>query len=56
MEEWEALIQRRKMLSEKISKMDHEVEKIDQRLDFLGREAVSERFDRYGPIHPEIDA
>ncbi len=41
MEEWEALIRRRQMLWEKISKMNHEVEKIDQRLDFLGRSAMS---------------
>jgi hypothetical protein len=47
MEEWEALIQRRKMLSDKISKMDYEIEKIDLRLDFLGKLALSEQFDRY---------
>jgi len=56
MGEWEALIQRREMLLDKISKMNNEVEKIDQRLDFLGRDAASERFDRYGSIHPEINA
>ena len=56
MEEWEALIQRRKMLSDKISRMNYEVEKIDQRLDFLGRTTVPERFDRYVPIRPEINA
>jgi hypothetical protein len=38
-----ALIQRRKMLLDKISKMNNEVEKIDQRLDSLGRAAASER-------------
>jgi ubiquinone biosynthesis protein UbiJ len=42
MEEWEALIQRRKMLLENVSKINHEVEKIDQRLDFLGRTTVPE--------------
>ena len=47
MEEWEALIQRRQMLSDKISKISYQVEKIDQRLDFLGRVAVSEQFGRY---------
>ena len=47
MEEWVALIQRRQMLSDKISKISHEVEKIDQRLDFLGRAALSEEFARY---------
>jgi hypothetical protein len=43
MGEGEALIQRRKMLLDKISKMNNEVEKIDQRLNFLGRSAASER-------------
>jgi hypothetical protein len=47
MEEWQALIQRREMLQERVSKINYEVEKIDQRLDFLGRVAVSEQFDRY---------
>jgi hypothetical protein len=47
MEEWEALIQRRKMLSDKISKMDYEIEKIDLRLDFLGKLALSEQFGGY---------
>jgi hypothetical protein len=36
MEEWEALIQRRKMLADKVAKMDYEIEKIDLRLDFWG--------------------
>ena len=56
MKEQEALIQRRKMLLDKILKMNSEVEKIDQRLDFLGKAAASERFDRYGSIPPEINA
>jgi hypothetical protein len=47
MEEWEALIKRRQMLSDRISKMNYEVEKIDQRLDFLGKIAVSEQCYRY---------
>ncbi len=47
MNEWEALIQRRKMLTERISKMDHEIGKIDLRLDFLGKLALSEQFDGY---------
>lgn len=47
MEEREALIQRRQMLSDKISEISYEVEKIDQRLDFLGRAAPSEEFARY---------
>jgi hypothetical protein len=46
MEEWEALIQRRQMLSDKVSKMNHEVEKIDQRLNFLGMITVSGQLDR----------
>jgi hypothetical protein len=37
MEEWEALIQRRKVLTDKISKMDYEIEKINLRLDLLGK-------------------
>lgn len=47
MEEWEAFIKRRQMLSERISKMDYEVEKIDKRLDFLGRITVSEQIHGY---------
>jgi hypothetical protein len=47
MKEWEALIQRRKMLADKISKMDYEIEKIDLRLDFLGKLALSEQSDEY---------
>jgi hypothetical protein len=47
MEEWEALLQRRLMLLDRISKMNHEINKIDQRLDFLGRGAVSEQLDWY---------
>jgi hypothetical protein len=37
MGEWEALIQRRKMLLENVSKINYEVEKIDQRLAYLER-------------------
>jgi hypothetical protein len=48
MGEGEALIQRRKMLLDKILKMNNEVEKIDQRLDFLGKAAAAERLDGYG--------
>ncbi len=47
MEEWEALIKRRQMLWDRISKMNREVEKIDLRLDFLGRRALSEQIDQY---------
>jgi len=47
MEEWEALLQRRLMLLDRISKMNHEIDKIDQRLDFLGRGVVSEQPDSY---------
>jgi hypothetical protein len=47
MEEWEALLQRRQMLLDRISKMNHEIDKIDQRLDFLGRGVVSEHLDSY---------
>ncbi len=47
MEEWEALIKRRQMLWDRISKMNHEVEKIDLRLDFLGRRALSGQIDQY---------
>jgi hypothetical protein len=47
MEEWEALLQRRLMLLERISKMNHEIDKIDQRLDFLGKGVVSEQLDSY---------
>jgi hypothetical protein len=47
MEEWEALIKRRQLLSARISKMNYEVEKIDQRLDYLERMMVSEHSHRY---------
>ena len=47
MEEWEALLQRRQMLLDRISKMNHEIDKIDQRLDFLGRGVVSEQVNSY---------
>jgi hypothetical protein len=49
MGECEALIQMRKMLSDKISQMNYEVEKIDQRLASLEEISDSEHFDRYGP-------
>jgi len=44
MEEWEALIKRRQMLWDRISKMNHEIEKIDQRLDFLEKIAAPELY------------
>jgi hypothetical protein len=47
MDEWEALIQRREMLQEKVSKINYEVEKIDKRLTFLGKMPESERFDLF---------
>jgi hypothetical protein len=47
MEEWEALIQRRQMLLDKVSKISYEVEKIEQRLDLLGRMISYGEFDRY---------
>jgi hypothetical protein len=53
MEEWEALIQRRQMLLDKVSKINYEVEKIDLRLDFLERMPASEEFDRY-PIQERL--
>ena len=46
MEEGKALIKRRQLLSDRISKMNYEVEKIDQRLDYLARMAMSEQPDR----------
>lgn len=47
MEEWEALIQRRQMLLDKVSKINYEVEKIDLRLDSLERMPASEELDRF---------
>jgi hypothetical protein len=47
MTESEALIQRREPLLERISKMNYEVEKIDQRMAFLQRMAESSRFDLF---------
>lgn len=45
--ESEALIQRREMLLERISKMNYEVEKIDQRMAFLQEMAESSRVDLF---------
>ena len=45
MDEWEALIQRRQMLWDRISKMHNEIERINLRLDFLERRAFSMQFD-----------
>jgi len=47
MTESEALIQRRELLLERISKMNYEVEKIDQRMVFLQRMAESSRVDLF---------
>lgn len=44
MNEIEALIQRRELLIERISKMDYEVQKIDHRIAYLDEEMV-ERID-----------
>ncbi len=52
MEEWEALIQRKQMLMDKISKMSQEIDKIDLRLDYLGRLAVSKELSRYNVREP----
>ena len=41
MNESEALIQRRELLLERISKMNYEIEKIDQRIAFLQRAGAS---------------
>jgi hypothetical protein len=43
----EALIQRRELLLERISKMNYEVEKIDQRMAFLQGMAESSRVDLF---------
>jgi hypothetical protein len=43
----EALIQRRELLLERISKMNDEVEKIDQRMAFLQGMAESSRVDLF---------
>jgi hypothetical protein len=53
MGEREALIQRRKMLRENVSKINYEVEKIDQRLASLEEIADSEHSDQYRP-QPQI--
>lgn len=53
MEEWEALIQRRQMLLDKVSKINYEVEKIDLRLDFLERTPASGEFNWY-PIQERL--
>ena len=47
MNESEALIQRRELLLERISKMNYEVERIDQRMTFLQRAAGSELVDLF---------
>lgn len=46
MNEIEALIQRRELLVERISKMDYEVQKIDHRIAYLDGEMV-ERIDAF---------
>ncbi len=47
MGESEALIQRRELLLERISKMNYEVEKIEQRMAFLQSMAESHRVDLF---------
>jgi len=47
MNENEALIRRRELLFERISKMNNEVEKIDQRIAFLQRAEASEFVDLF---------
>ena len=47
MNETEALIRRRELLFERISKMNNEVEKIDQRIDFLQSAKASEFVDLF---------
>ena len=47
MGESEALIQRRELLLERISKMSYEVEKIEQRMAFLQSMAESRRVDLF---------
>ena len=47
MEEGKALIKRRQLLSDRISKMSYEVEKIDQRLEYLERMTLSKQPDQY---------
>ena len=50
MDELEALIRRRDMLLERISKMDNEIEKLDKRLAFLGWTMEPERIELFdGP-------
>lgn len=48
MNEYEALIQRRELLMERISKMEYEIQKIDQRIFFLQRKKT-ERVNAYQP-------
>jgi len=52
MHEWEALIQRREMLQEKVSKINYEVEKIDKRLAFLDKVSESKYFDQFQSREP----
>jgi len=51
-DEWEALIQRREMLQEKVSKINYEVEKIDKRLTFLDKVSESKDFDQFQSREP----
>lgn len=53
MQEYEALVRRRQMLLERISKINYEIEKLDKRLDFLGRTNVSVQFNLY-PIQESV--
>ena len=54
MDESEALIRRRNLLMDRISKMEHEVEKIDSRLAFISRMTFSDSFQIHGSLSQEV--
>ena len=54
MDESEALIRGRELLVERISKLEHEVEKIDRRLAFISRVTLPELFQMHEYLSQEV--
>ncbi|MDD1753093.1 MAG: hypothetical protein LUQ38_08405 [Methanotrichaceae archaeon] len=54
MDETEALIQRRELLKERISRMEYEIEKIDDRLAFINQITQSYPFHMHECLSQEV--
>ena len=54
MDESEALIRRRELLVDRISKMEHEVDKIDNRLAFINRMTWPDSFQLQEDLTQEV--